>query len=677
MLLLRKILYWLVGLAAVVALAAIIALWAVLGVNPFESDQENLWELTSYEVDFFIRFPGTQVLDDPLVESLENEPGFDALPFYREQLEDFTAEIARQTAGQLPFGQEVNFEADFVGREMAFGASVSDYRQMKVDQFVLLTRVAPYAKFLSALKRGFVRDRIPDADKIELVKGLYLRIQLDPQAKAELDKFRSVKGGMGPRDEIFLARIKDVLIISDNPDWIEHALEGRENVLKADAWFETEFIRTSRGGDAIEAFVRMELAAHGLHTHSREAGTLLHAVENFVPVGMAGELTIRAESRGADQLDFSLSDRPKKDAFANIASHLRKIYDSEKADIRTELGMEGMGRFIPKDDVVGALVLKANPEQLVDILMTMVPKELLELFNEEVRRSSKNRWPDLDRLLRHLTSELGDTHLVVFHRPLIFKEANWREYTEAFDGPDIPKGQMAVSIVSRVKDSVSPAAVTTKLFENMQFLGLESKGKNPQLNFRKAAPTVREEELAIFNPAFGELGGRFFFLSSTVGAAEALHRAKGNDQQRLLSDPRMEELVANLPRNGTFGLILNGPTLYDSIYDGVRDWATQRMGVAGERGRLADMHRSNGVKDEDKIAELVNKQIVLFKEQQYYKLRGQFEEALAPLMVIDGIGMVVNLGVGELKKVTVQGTVLMAPVEGAAPSDETDSESGD
>jgi hypothetical protein len=474
---------------------------------------------------------------------------------------------------------------------------------------------------------------------------------------------------MGDRDEIFLARIRDVLVISDSSKWIEDAIEGRQNVLQADAWFETEFIRQSRGGDSVEAFVRMELAAHALQTHSREPGTLPHVIEKFVPVGMAGDLTIRAESRGADQLDFSLSDLPNKGAFANIAPHLRKIYDSEKADIRTELGLDGMGRFIPKEDVVGALVLRANPEQLVDVLMTLVPKELLDLFNDEVRKSSKNRWPDLDRLLRHLTADLGDTHLVIFHRPQIFKQANWREYTEAFDGPEIPKGQMAVSIVSRVKDSVSPAAVETTLFENLQYLGLLSKGTNKEFNFRQASPTVREEELQIFDPAFGPLASRFFFLSSTWAAGEALHRAAKDEQRRLLSDPRMEELVANLPATGTFGLILNGPTMYDSLYDRVRDWATQRMGIATERGRLADIYRNEGEKDEDRIAERVNREIKLFKDRQYYTLRGEYEKALAPLRVIDGIGLVVSLGVEEQRKVTVDGSILLAPVEGAAEPD--------
>jgi len=570
----------------------------------------------------------------------------------------------------------VNFEKDFVGREMAIAGTVSDYRDLKLDQFLLLTRIAPYAKFLSAMKRSFVRDRIPDGDRIELVKGLYFRVQLDAEGKRALDGFRSVRGGMGPRDEIFIARIRDVMIISDNSEWIEDALAGGRNVLPADAWFESEFIRKARGGDSIEAFVRMELAAHGLQTHSREEGSLLHAIEKFVPVGMAGDLTLRAETRVGNELRFSISDLPNKGSFGKLSQHLRKIYDSEKADIRTELGPEGMGRFIPKRDVVGAMVLRADPEQLVDVLMTVFPKELLGIFNDEVRRSSKNRWPDFERLLRHITSDLADTHLVVFHRPSIFKQAHWNEYTEAFDGPDIPKGQMAISIVSRVKDSVSPAAVMGKVFENLQYLGLLSKGTNKEFNFRQSSPSAREEDLQIVDPAFGPLGNRFFFFSSTWEAGEALHRAARDEENRLLSDPRMEALVAGLPRTGTLGMIFYGPTLYESLNDGVRDWATQRMGVAEERGILADEERAKGIKDEDEVGRRVNSRIVDFKERRYRDLRGEYENLLRPLRVIDAIGLVVNLGVGEKKLVTAKGSIVLAPADGSEDGGDGGDEDG-
>ena len=672
MLLLRKIFYWLLGLAFVVALAGLIAIWGVLGVNPFESDQDELWQLTSYHVNFFVRFPGTRLLKDRFVRNLEQDAELRGLGNLREDLEKLTAQIARETAGQLPFGQTIDFERDFVGREMAIAGRIEgDYHKLRVDNFVLLTRIASYAKFISALKRGFVRDRIPDGDRIELVKGLYFRIKVDEQTRRTLDSFRSQRGGMGPRDEIFLARIRDVVIISDNAQWIEDAIAGGEDVLPADAWFESEFIRTSRGGNAVEAFFRLDLTSHALQAHSREEGTLVHALEKLVPIAMAGDMTVRLQSRGGNQLKFELSDLPGKNRFTDIKQYLRQIYNAEKVDLRTELGPEGIGRFIPKDNVVGAMVLRVNPEQLVDVLLSLMPQGYKTEFDEEVRRSSKGRWPSFERLLRHLSEDLSDTHLIVFHRPTVFEKAPWDVYWDPWDGPETPDGQVAISVVSRMKDSVAPTAIEQKLLSNLPNLGLLSKGTNKEFAFRQTSPTIRAEELQLFDPAFGALAGRYFFLSTMVETAEALNRAARDEDQRLLSDDRFAAMVASLPRTGTLGMILNGPVLRSSLYDTVREWATARMGTTAERGRIADeLRASNKKMSDDDIADEIDRRIVKFKEDRYDDLRREYAKLLQPLDSVDGIALVVSLGVGPENKIKAEGTLFLAGDD--APEEDED-----
>ena len=58
----------------------------------------------------------------------------------------------------------------------------------------------------------------------------------------------------------------------------------------------------------------------------------------------------------------------------------------------------------------------------------------------------------------------------------------------ADDKDPLPEGQMSFSIVSRVKDSVSPAAVEQRITEHLQYLGLKSMGVDKTHNFRKANP---------------------------------------------------------------------------------------------------------------------------------------------------------------------------------------------
>ena len=661
--LLKKLLVWLVGIVVFLALCGLVFVWVVLGVNPFEGRQEQLWELTSHDVDFFIRFPGSRVLRDPLAERLSEERGFEPLSELRYRIEDLTAEIARKTAGQLPFGQDVNFERDFVGREMAVAGSIrGDYHQLKLDNFLVLTRIAPYAKFLSALKRGFVRDRIPEADgRIELVKGLYFRVRVDPDVREALDKFRSLKGGRGERDSLYVARIRDVLLISDNDQWIEDALWSSKQVLPADAWFESEFIRSAHGGDSVEAFFRLALTSHALQAHSRVPGSLVYTLEKILPIEMAGDVTVRAKSIGAGELSVSFSDLPGKGAFGKIAPALQKLYDEKKADIRTELGPEGVGKFIPKEDVVGALVLRADANALVDMIQQLLPADALNVFDDEVRRSSNGRWPDFDRLLRHLTEDLGDTHLLIFHRPRIFRNIDPMRYEAPPGEEPLPRGQMALSIVSRVKDSVSPAAVEQRITENLQYLGLKSMGVDKTYNFRKASPIELSgtEELELFDPAYGPIGNRFVFLSSMWGAAEALHRAAGDENERLVNDPGISAVVRRLPQEGTLGLVLDGPTLAASLFDGVREWTRDQMGIPIRRAQRAEELRKEG-KSEDDISEVLNREMPGWKQDEHQRLVEKFRDRLRPLDVVDAAGLVASLGVGSEKRVKAELRLLLA-----------------
>ena len=649
---LRKILYWLGGIVIFLAVGALVFLWAVLGVNPFEGRQEHLYELTSHDVNFYLRFPGTRLLDDPVVDSLAIKPGFDGIDELRDQLTDFTEQLASQTRGQIPLIDEINFERDIVGNEMAIGGSIQgDFRQLKVDNFVLLTRITTPIKFISALQRGFVRDQIPEAKDIQLVKGLYFRVKVDAEVQKALDSFRSVRGGTGEdRDVLYIARIKDVLLISDRDTWIEDAIDGRNRVLRADSYFDKQFMRPSIGGETVEGFFRLGLTSYALQAHSREPGSLLNVMEKLIPIEMAGDVFLQMESKGQTEFSVLLDSLPDTDGFGKIAPYLQRLYDEEKIDIATEMGPEGLGRFIPKENVVGAMVVRADPNELVDLVLALLPSVYREIFDKEVRRASGGRWTDFERLVRHLTEDLGDKHLLEFYRPKIFERARWDLFTEPDDQELKPKGQLALSIVSTLKDSVSPAAIEKRITENLVNLGLNGAGQNNEPYFRKASPIVREEELELFDPAYGKLGDRHVFFSSMVEGALALHAAAKNPDARLVTDARFTNAVNALPRSGTLGMVIDGEMLSKALYDGVRTWATQRMGIAHQRGKFADEFRAKG-DSEDEVHRKVNELIGPWKQQKYEELRAEYEAKIEPLRVLDAIGLAASLGVGVEKKI--------------------------
>jgi hypothetical protein len=284
MALLKKVLKWFGVLVGVVLLLGLAFVWLILGVSPLEGDVDQLWELVTSDVQFFVRFPGSQVLHTDLAQSLEDRPGYEFIAEVRDQLAELTRQVARDVNPQLPLGLEVDFERDFVGKEMAFAGMIgADYSHPRLDSFIVLTRIAWYGRFVSALKEGWVRKRLPDAARLELVKGKYFRYTLDAEQTRQLAQIRSQRGGRGEGNEIYIGRIKDVLMISDTPEWIEDAIRGGQKMLKADAWFETEFIRRHRPDD-VEIFLRHSLTANLMIQHGNpERSGVLAPLSRVMP----------------------------------------------------------------------------------------------------------------------------------------------------------------------------------------------------------------------------------------------------------------------------------------------------------------------------------------------------------------------------------------------------------
>jgi hypothetical protein len=148
---LTRLFKWILIVLLVLAVTALVVVWPVLGVNPFEGRQEHLWSLASNQVDFFIRFPGTRVLEEPLIEGLVDDPDFEALANLKDELRRATAEVAREVNPKIPLGLlEVDLNADFLGREMALaGAWQTDYSRPRLDNFIFMT-----ADSFAAASRG-------------------------------------------------------------------------------------------------------------------------------------------------------------------------------------------------------------------------------------------------------------------------------------------------------------------------------------------------------------------------------------------------------------------------------------------------------------------------------------------------------------------------------------------
>ncbi|MHC4551022.1 MAG: hypothetical protein ACYTEZ_19910 [Planctomycetota bacterium] len=669
MLFLRRLAKWLAILAAVAVAFAVAFVWVVLGVNPLEGDADQLWELVSNDVQFFVRFPGTQVLRSELAQGLEEEPGYEFLFDVREQLEDLTRQVAREVNPNVPLGLvDVDFERDFLASEMAVAGTFGpDYSRPRLDSFLLLTRIAWYGRFVSALQADFVRSRIPAADRIELVKGTYFRYVLDDETARRLTQLRAQRGGRGPLREVYFGRIKDVLLVSDEPMWIEAAVRGGQQTLKADPWFETEFIRRSRAQD-VELFLRHSLTAHMMMQHGNpERGGPLAPLSWILPWSMAGDVTVQASLR-ADGASMRLSNNPTPEGYAKVTQeHLQNLYEREKADLKFDLSENGIGRLIPRRRTVGAAVFHADPEDLVGfILASMAPYDR-DNMNDQVRGASRagRRYRDLRDLLRELTKDLEGTHLVVIHRPSVFGQASYSSYKDRAD-PPTPKGQFTFTLVSRVKDSVAPDKVRESLFRHLEHLGLDSKGSHQSGKFHLAEPKVETGDFPLLKPAYGALPEmKYVLIAYDVEGAEAVLEAAENPEERLINDPGFQGAVRQLPSRGSLALVVRGDLLRQSLGDRVREEARDFLDTPGKQTEWRRQYDEANRKlppEQRRSDEEITRDIVARTEryiaEMYPEFRETYENSLAWLGAVDTAVLTCNLGIGPQKQVHARAFVL-------------------
>ncbi|MHC4341337.1 MAG: hypothetical protein ACYSX0_14140 [Planctomycetota bacterium] len=650
---LTRLFKWILIVLLVLAVTALVVVWPVLGVNPFEGRQEHLWSLASNQVDFFVRFPGTRVLEEPLIEGLVDDPDFEALANLKDELRRATADVARQVNPKIPFGLlEVDLNSDFLGREMALaGAWQTDYSRPRLDNFIFMTRVADYARFISALKRGFVRRRIQGLPDLEVEKGLYFKVTVDGRTANALRPYRSVKGRPGGDNTFYLARIKDVLLFSDTHLWIEDAIHGGVDTLPADAWFESEFIATAEEGRHIEIFARPQLTANLMLQHTRgESRNPLNAVKAILPPRLLGELTLRLSPVGKDEIQVSVSNVPEGNEFAKVDPHLQTIYEHEKGNPAASLSESGIGRFIPKERGVGAIVLYAEPEEFIELALSIIPRDELRALDEEVRDSSKSRYMSFKRMLSHVAADLGGTHMLIVHRPPVFEKADFSTFRDT-GWPPTPAGQFSFTLVSRVKDNVAPDKVRERIFQNLQYVRLNSMGTHKSGKFHLAQIMGNPGDLELLRPSYGVLGEgkRFVIFSSSVEAAEAVYRASEDPDQRLLADPGVARIAARMPREASLAAIVTAGTLQKGLFDFVRSYADARM----DRIQRNKQFRNDYLAREKK--EPTDQEIKVDEDryvaEMYPKYKREYEEVLGWLDSVDAAGIACSLGVGSEKKV--------------------------
>lgn len=656
----RKLLKWLLVAASVLAALLLIAMWGVLGVNPLEGRERQLWNLVPHDVDFFARFPGGRLLEQPAARTLERQEAFSAIADLRERIRALTEQVAREVNPQIPLGLvEIDVKRDFVDREMAIAGTIADYRSMRLRNFMALVRIPFYARFVSALRRDFVRARIAGGESIELQSGSYFRVPLDD---ATVKSWRSFRATMSRGDEerwLYFARKADVLVVSDNPAWIATALSGAGG-LPADAFFESEFMAASRGGERVEVYVHTFLTASVVKTQARPE-TPLAPIREILPEKMAGYVRIAAEAEEPGLLTLEAANTPPLDGPASLRPATRKLYDAEKGDVRYELSADGIGKFVPRKRTAAAFVLHAPGTTLSELVPAFIPRALLDSIDSLVRERSNSTYVNLEQMLTAFAEDLGDTHLVILSRPAIFEGADLSAFVDPPGvWPPVPAGHLALTIVSKVKDSAVPDKVREKFTRFLPYVDVTPTGLDAKRGFHRAeAPSDSE---IVLEPCFGVMpeGMRYFAFSTQVEALAAVYEAATNPAERLAADAGVKAALARLPVRATVGGYARADMMKAHLGDCVRDYAAAQLNVPLFKKQYVADEIARGRKDSDIPDAEIMARAASYTDVEYPVLRRRYLESLDWLDAFDTLSFSLTLGAGAEKKVELATFLRMA-----------------
>ena len=658
---LKKLFKWLLILALVIVIAVIIVVWPVLGVNPFEGRQAHLWDVVSNEVDFFIRFPGARVLKSDPATRLGPQPGWEWLDDAGVLIEDVVRETANGINPHLPLGLKIDIEKDLFDREMAIaGIWRNDFQAVRPDRFIIAMRMAWYGRFVSALRRGFVRDKIPDGDRVEVVSGLYLKVRLPPDAVEQLNQIRSSIPREEP-DVIYVGRVRDVLLISDTPQWIEAPLRGRQETLPADPWFETEFMRNSDEGESIEIFMRPNLSVSLVDQHGdMDRGGPLAYVKKIVPRALTGDVTIQARpDEGGVKL--ALSNNPPTDGFSNVTKEfLINIFEREKIDLAGELSDDGIGKFIPAESVVAAVVLSAEADDVVGLLLSFMPDEERQLLDDMVRDNRYAR--GFEQLLRsEFASMLGDLHLIIVHRPPEMDRDNMATF---YPPDDAIEPQVTITLVSRMKSGVKSGDVKNRITANLGYLGLKPQKAADTRGLAMAVPVEELDVLALLQPTYGAApdGAPYIVFSSSKRGALSVLDAAGAEGERFVNQTGARTAIGNLPSDGaSIAMLLNGETLRRTLADQVRVHAGIKLDfVAFEKRKFREYVKAGLSQDAAGDRTRADKDTYIATE--YPRIREAYLAGLARWSSIDTIAFSAKLGIGATRQVRAAGYISLVDV---------------
>jgi hypothetical protein len=570
-------------LAVVVLLLAVVGLAAFTWIAywPLEGSVGDVTRLIPEDVDFvYVGRYGELESNAWVRANLLDHPVIPAFADLKKTVEDGVTRSIRQQLedpinASIPFGvTRFSVEKDvFPGRTVVCGRFCEGWgpergKPLHPKEWLVLTEATWKVRFLSALKHGFVRKRIPRVS-IEVVEpGVWL-FDVPGIAVSKPEQRSGCGEGfvIPPENLVYAVRVKNVLALSNSKALALSVAElGRAGEEARSFADRPDFsLKPPPGGIAAAMdlrplhgyLIRLLESASGSTTPSMQGevearpagGPLAGLVNRFLTVKALGKLNGVVETPSQDLLKASASVLYEQ---SELAPGVRDVYASPPADLRG-----GIARLVPAADTFGVLLLQSPPLHL----MQSVWEEALTAGQRDlVLQNLKNKgtYQSMDEFFRELSDRLGSRGAIAIARISdVFDRANYPDwYSDPTDNPDpFP----AFALLVTLRQTATPQEVDEFLAKSMPALGFKSEIRRVEyrgLTYSKLEIEQKTADYALATPAY-MLHQETLILANNEDYFRRIVDTLGGAAAPLSEDPTYQATMAVLPAQAQLGLFLD------------------------------------------------------------------------------------------------------------------------
>ena len=417
---------------------------------------------------------------------------------------------------RIPLGiTTFSFEEDVFGDELVFAHRFcpgADPRRGPPEwrEFLMLTRVSWKAKFVAALKHGFIRDQIDPNLKIEAVgdgilKFTMLNVPLLPPMR------RSCGDGSlrPPNNVLYLARVNDVLAVSNSPTLIGQVADLGAFPDSGRSYLDRPHVELDLDRGAVAASLDVQpienYLVRALETYGRPYTILRRYLTLTALHRLNGALLLPST-------DQALAHAQIRYHPAQLGPGVAEVYALEPQ----EPGSAVAG-LVPEDDTFAALLLRTQPQQLLTgIFEDILTPAQQQLWRDNLRRMG--RYEEIGDFFAEFAAKLGDTAGIALARlsdpyDRLDYPGFWVDDPEKYPSP----GFGAIAMMVRLNRDTTPAELDAYLAERVPLLGgspdlqrVEYRG----LTYTRIGLQMEAADFAHVSPAWILAQEHFIFASN-------------------------------------------------------------------------------------------------------------------------------------------------------------------